>query len=148
MGRTSDNVYDKYRSIGGDNAERRKKQFWTLREVIRLLTQVEVKTSAFLKPSIKSLLEEEKKHDLNEKMDWQSRRYNTSDHLSHNTQLVLGHISSYINKIDLEGIAWSAISKKVKTRSLIDCKNKFLQVMGILLKSNGDKEREVLNFLA
>lgn len=40
MGRSSDNVYDKYRSMGEGNANRRKKCSWALKELVALLREV------------------------------------------------------------------------------------------------------------
>lgn len=48
MGRSSDNVYDKYRSIGEGNASRRKKCSWTLKELVTLLKEVEARSCPFL----------------------------------------------------------------------------------------------------
>ena len=38
MGRTSDNVYDKYRSLGEEGHEERVKRVWKIQELVTLLS--------------------------------------------------------------------------------------------------------------
>jgi hypothetical protein len=44
MGRTSDNVYDKYRAIGEEGMEERVKSLWKFRELVVLLLEIEKQT--------------------------------------------------------------------------------------------------------
>ncbi len=39
-----------------------------------------------------------------------------------------------IKRVDVERISWSCIAAKLKKRSLIDCKNKFMQLFEYVLK--------------
>ena len=40
LGRTSDNVYDKFKAIGSVNSQKRSKNHWELKEFVHLLMQV------------------------------------------------------------------------------------------------------------
>lgn len=44
-------------------------------------------------------------------------------------------------------ISWSAISKKIKTRSMIDCRNKFFQLFESTLKGYKVKNEGIINFI-
>lgn len=58
MGRTSDNVYDKYRSIGEEGTEERVKSLWKFRELVTLLLEVERQTEIeFIDHSIPPLMQ-------------------------------------------------------------------------------------------
>ena len=72
MGRTSDNVYDKYRSIGEEGTEERVKSLWKFREIVTLLLEVEKQTEIeFIDHSIFSLMQIWKSN-------WIMRHYTTA----------------------------------------------------------------------
>jgi len=41
LNRTSDNVYDKYRSLGEESFEERVKRTWRLNEIVTLLSEIQ-----------------------------------------------------------------------------------------------------------
>lgn len=54
LGRTSENVYDKFKALGCENIQKRSKDPWNLREFIQLLVQVNSRVQTkFLNNGIK-----------------------------------------------------------------------------------------------
>ena len=52
LNRTSDNVYDKYRSLGEEGLEERIKKMWKIRELVTFLSLIEAQSKVeFLNPS-------------------------------------------------------------------------------------------------
>jgi len=50
-------------------------------------------------------------------------------------------------ELPLDVIPWSEISKKLKTRSMIDCRNKFFQLFESTLKGYKVKNEGLISFI-
>ena len=84
---------------------------------------------------------------MKDHLDRQNRAYNSKEHQHHNDRLVLQHLKAKIRRIPLDLIPWADIGNKMKTRSMIDCKNKFLQLVEMALKGYKVKYEGIINFI-
>lgn len=57
------------------------------------------------------------------------------------------YVNSNIHSIAIEKIPWSGISLKIAKRSLIECKNKFLQVFEHAIKCKIYNDERIVDFL-
>lgn len=57
------------------------------------------------------------------------------------------YINHNIRGINPETIPWSSIAHKLRTRSLIDCKNKFMQVMEYAIKIYPYNDLKIVEFI-
>lgn len=71
---------------------------------------------------------------MKDHLDRQNRTYNSKEHQHHNDRLILQYLKAKIRRIPLDLIPWADIGHKMKARSMIDCKNKFLQLVEMALK--------------
>ena len=55
-------------------------------------------------------------------------KYNSVKKLHPFFELAKKYVSPAIRSINFEGIGWTEISHKLKGRTMIDCKNKFMQL--------------------
>lgn len=79
-----------------------------------------------------------------ESLSQRQSRCNTKTSAKPFTDLAMRYISDDIRRIDVEGVSWSVIAAKLKKRSLIDCKNKFVQLFEFALKRVGFNDLRIV----
>jgi|JI9StandDraft_2_1071091.scaffolds.fasta_scaffold89102_3 hypothetical protein len=52
-----------------------------------------------------------------------------------------------MKSINVETIRWKKIMKEIPTKSIFDCRNKFIQILQVLFRSNNDLDEILLAFL-
>lgn len=68
------------------------------------------------------------------------RRYNSKTFNFHNNEIVRKYISRDFNEIKIENVNWQKISDKMKTKTIFDCRNKFVQILQLEIHGIGSKE--------
>lgn len=87
------------------------------------------------------------RHNTLDHLDRQKGSYHTTKSQFHNSELILKYISVTIKEINLDHMNWSIISAKLGTRSFIDCKNKFMQILEIVFKRDHADLKEIVQFM-
>ena len=149
MGRSTENVYDKYKSIGTKHAKRRLHCTWQFKEMVALIKFVDQKVKTpFLSYAINRQLQRETELNAREINHQKDYKYNKEGQLFPLIELVLKYCNKDIRNVVLETIPWKIIADSLKTRSLIDCKNKFLQILEAALKAKKvENEIKIVEFV-
>lgn len=142
LGRTAENVRDKWRELGGKNHAKRKKGDWSLEEKLELIRLVnDTSETKFLKWETevdygKFKVEEESKEAIEAMSEKQKRTYERGFKKSSEKIMIYKDVSLEIivpliidNPEDLpkRDFAWNLISGTLKTRSYDDCWNMWNQ---------------------
>lgn len=86
-------------------------------------------------------------HNIRDHIDHQKAAHNSRNFKFHNYTVLLKHITPEICGVKLEGLQWGAIAARMQSRTLIDCKNKFLQIMEMVIKSFPAKQECIISFI-
>ena len=89
-------------------------------------------------------------HNEIEKSQRSKRRYNSKTFLFHNNEIVRKYINNSYNTIKMEDINWKKISDKLGTKTIFDCRNKFVQLLQLEIFSMPAKnmlDREIVDFV-
>lgn len=96
---------------------------------------------------IRNELAEETAHNIRDHIDHLKAKNNSQSFKFHNYAIVLKHIRSPIKATPLQIIPWATIANKMQTRSLIDCKNKFMQLLEIVFREHKAKQESIITFI-
>ncbi|KAL4471624.1 hypothetical protein ABPG74_008517 [Tetrahymena malaccensis] len=149
LGRTETNVRDKYKSLGEDNAEQRKIDYWSLDELVQLIKLISQHTGLKLLKNKKEMKQEIKLHG--QKISEESEEFNISrqrvrdiQHVDPSVKFLLNFISfKNLKELESHSIPWTKISNEMKQRSKDDCKNKWTQsLIKIFYEYSGNFEQE------
>ena len=154
MGRTNDNVYDKYRHLGGGTSKRSNSR-WQLREFVQLLLLVNARADqTFLDMGnaennlgIKEEREGEKILNARESMAVKESKYNSASKVQPLMELGMKYVNGQIRRMAMDKISWTGVANKLKGRSMIDCKNKFTQLLEMVIKTHRFDDLRVVDFL-
>ena len=128
FGRTPENVKDKWKQLGGDNINYRKKGSWTLEEGLKLLNAVALASGlSLLKKSMQVILKyKEKSYEETSKRlsvtEDSIKVYDRKVQIEEIVPLIIKKKRCKKHLPNLE-ISWSTISDYMKTRSYDDIRN-------------------------
>lgn len=120
--RTPTNVRDKYKSMGAEHSDKRKKGAWTSEEIIQLLRIIENKaTKKFLRSNIEKNLKDVLQVNSIEYTFKKQRKHKIYDEF-------LTKLADYIDiekakTVDYTNLDWTNIASQMQTRSKDDCRN-------------------------
>lgn len=147
MGRTPDNVRDKFRCI-----HTKDKEFWKVEELVDFMKQIQDLSGVkFLNPLVDQELPRAEEHNRKEKVarEQMKVRYNSKLSIHHNNIVLLDYIDiDKFNSLDRQRLRWKQISDKMENKTEIDCKNKFFEFMKIVNRdSEGKNALKVVAFI-
>ena len=58
------------------------------------------------------------------------------------------YVNDRIREVDVERIQWSVVARKLKRRSLIDSKNKFMQILEYSIKTHPFHNMDIVRFIS
>ena len=58
-----------------------------------------------------------------------TKKRNTKSFMFHNNLVVVQYIHERFKNIKLEDVKWKEISTELKTKTVFDCRNKFVQLL-------------------
>lgn len=71
-------------------------------------------------------------------------RYNSKRVVLPLIELALKYTNDNIRRLSIETIPWASIANKLRRRSLIDCKNKFMQLFEYAIKRKEFDDRKIV----
>ncbi len=142
MGRTATNIRDKWRELGGDNYLERRRDEWSIEEIVHLLKLVEKSTNVhFLGSKLEAAIPQQLKSQAAYIMAKKGKTGETSFYFLRE-QGGLEQLKTFLDSLRKEGtrvpnedINWTAIAEMMKTRSVDDCRNKWSKQLYLLLTS-------------
>ena len=137
LGRTPTNIRDKWRELGAENYLERRKDEWSIEEVIKLLKLIEISSGIkFLKKDLESRLAVQMKvleKYIIAKKDKTGLYFEREKRLTCLKEL-LDTIKEKV-EIPFRDLNWTAIAYKMGTRSVDDCRNKWEKQLYLMLTS-------------
>jgi len=140
LGRTPTNIRDKWRELGGDNYLERRKDEWSLEEIINLLKLVETSYGhKFLKENVEQkllqIIKENAESIIKKTKNGETQFYLNGEKKHEILKDLLDAVKKVNAKIPSDNLNWTAISHKMKTRSVDDCRNKWTKQVYLFLTS-------------
>jgi len=147
LGRTPMNVRDKFKSMGGENNEKRKK-YWQPEEIIQLFRLIEKRTGTkLLEKEAEEWVKEEREDEEPEEVG------SVRDRISNKkkdpfTKMFESRLCDFINyeeakKMNYMSLEWTKIAKEMETKSKDDCRNLwFNQIYNTIATRAGDFDDE------
>ena len=59
----------------------------------------------------------------------------------------MNHVNRALLRLNVGEVNWSIVAEKIRGRTLMDCKNKFMQLFEYALKEDKKRDKEVVRFL-
>ncbi|KAL4511856.1 hypothetical protein ABPG72_012701 [Tetrahymena utriculariae] len=149
LGRTETNVRDKYKSIGEENAEQRKIDYWSLDELTQLIKLISQHTGLEILKNKEQMKQEIKSHgqkisEESEEFNLNKQRVRDIQHVDPSVKFLLNFINfKSLKELESHSIPWTKISNEMKWRSKDDCKNKWTQsLIKIFYEYSGNFEED------
>ncbi len=94
-------------------------------------------------------MEKEELHDLREKEQITDRKYNSKKFIFNNLEICGKYINGKkLQQIKVEDIKWIKLSNKVKSKTALDCRNKFVQMLQIHYKNKPNNiDKMIVDFI-
>ena len=62
-------------------------------------------------------------------------------------ELAIKYVKDTIKSVNIEWISWTGVANKLKGRTMIDCKNKFMQFFEYVLKCSNYDNMKIVEFI-
>jgi hypothetical protein len=101
----------------------------------------------FLDLGIKQEKEHERYLNAQQGLALMSFKYNSVKKTHPFFDLAQKYVTAAIRSVNLDGIGWTDIAHKLKGRTMIDCKNKFIQFLELNVKSFSYDDSKIIQFI-